>query len=72
MRNNDHKQKTSLGYQSECSSIIVIANRWDGIGGRISAVLNAFSVAKALELDFRFVWEKTEEWGLSDPLELFD
>ena len=72
MRNNDHKQKTSLGYQSECSSIIVIANRWDGIGGRICAVLNAFSVAKALELDFRFVWKKTEEWGLSDPLELFD
>ncbi len=52
--------------------VIVVAKRWDGIGGRLCALLNALSVARALGLEFRFVWPRTAEWGCSEPRELFD
>lgn len=52
--------------------VIVVARRWDGYGGRLCALLNALSVARALDLEFRFVWPRTAEWGFSEPRELFD
>lgn len=53
-------------------NVMVVAKRWDGYGGRLCALLNALSVARALGLEFRFVWLRTAEWGLSEPRELFD
>jgi hypothetical protein len=52
------------------SDLIVVANRWDGLGGRLHAILNAWSVARALGLEFRFVWPRVS--GELDPSEVFD
>ena len=52
--------------------VIVVAKRWDGFGGRLCAILNALSTARALGLEFGFVWPRTTEWGFSEPRELFD
>lgn len=35
-------------------------------------MLNALSVARALGLEFRFVWPRTAKWGFSEPRDLFD
>lgn len=50
--------------------VMVVARRWDGFGGRLCAMLNALSIARALGLEFRFVWPRTA--GFSEPRELFD
>lgn len=50
---------------------IVIAKRWDGLGARLSAILNAWSVARALGLEFRFVWPRGADIALHEPSELF-
>ena len=52
--------------------LIVVANRWDGLGGRLHAILNAWSVARALDLEFRFVWPRNAFSELIEPRELFD
>lgn len=51
---------------------IVVARRWDRLGGRLGAILNAWSVAHALGLDFRLVWPMGESEELNEPRELFD
>lgn len=51
---------------------MVVARRWDGLGGRLHALLNAWSIARALDLDFRFVWPRNAFAALRDPRELFD
>lgn len=51
---------------------IVVARRWDRLGGRLGAILNAWAVARALGLDFRFVWPLGEFEELNKPKELFD
>ncbi|MGO9326835.1 MAG: hypothetical protein ACLQJ0_01790 [Steroidobacteraceae bacterium] len=53
------------------SDSIVIAKRWDGLGGRLHAILNAWSVARALDLAFRFVWPRGADIALHEPRELF-
>jgi hypothetical protein len=40
------------------SDLIVVAKQWDGLGGRLNAILNAWTVARALDLQFRFVWPR--------------
>lgn len=54
------------------SDVIVVARRWDGLGGRLHAILNAWSVARALDLEFRFVWSRSSFRGLHEPREIFD
>jgi hypothetical protein len=51
---------------------MVVARRWDGLGGRLHALLNAWSIARALDLEFRFVWPRNVFAALRDPRELFD
>jgi hypothetical protein len=51
---------------------IVVARRWDRLGGRLGAILNAWSVAHALGIDFRFVWPTGEFQELNEPRELFN
>src|ERR1700678_592567 len=38
--------------------LMVVAKRSDGLGGRLNAILNAWSVARALDQQFRFVWPR--------------
>jgi hypothetical protein len=35
---------------------IVVARRWDGLGGRLNAVINGYALAQVLDADFRFAW----------------
>lgn len=53
-------------------SALVVARCPDGLGARLFAILNAYSLAKALDLDFCFVWPHTKEWGPEDAKALFD
>lgn len=50
---------------------IIVAKRWDGLGGRLHAILNAWSAARALEREFRFVWPRNAFGELQEPRELF-
>ena len=58
--------------QHSLPSPIVIARRWDALGGRLNAILNAWSVARTLGLEFRFVWPRGAFRELAEPRELFD
>lgn len=51
--------------------LFVVAKRWDGLGGRLHAIMNAWSVARALGLEFRFVWPRDRFKELAEPRELF-
>jgi hypothetical protein len=53
------------------SEPIVVARRWDGLGGRLHAIMNAWSVARVLGLEFRFVWPRDRFNELAEPRELF-
>lgn len=54
------------------SDLIVVARRWDGLGARLQALLNAWSIARALDLEFRFVWPRNSFKELHEPREIFD
>lgn len=49
----------------------IVARRWDGLGARLNALVNSWSVARALDLEFRFVWPRGNDPWLNDPCELF-
>ena len=49
----------------------VVARRSDQLGGRLTAMVNATSIASANELDFRFVWPRGADLQMNDPSELF-
>ncbi|MBD2551018.1 hypothetical protein H6G65_15780 [Microcystis elabens FACHB-917] len=49
----------------------ILTRQSDGFGSRLHAILNAWSVARALELEFRFVWPRNSCIGHSDPEEIF-
>lgn len=53
------------------SDLMVVTKRWDGLGARLHAILNAWSVAHALHLEFRFVWPRNAFRELHEPRELF-
>ena len=50
----------------------VFARRWDRLGARLGAIVNAASLASAIGCDFRFVWPRGEDPELNDPTLLFD
>lgn len=54
------------------SDLLVVARRWDGLGARLHAILNAWSIARALDLEFRFVWPRNAFRELIEPREIFD
>jgi hypothetical protein len=49
----------------------IVARRWDGLGARLHALVNSWSVARALDLEFRFVWPRGNDPWLNEPCELF-
>lgn len=49
----------------------IISRRWDGLGGRLNSLLNAWSMARALGLGFHFVWPRNAFKELCSPRELF-
>ena len=51
--------------------LIVVAKRPDGLGARLCAILNAWSIAGALGLEFRFIWPRDADVQLQEPRELF-
>ena len=51
--------------------LIVVARRPDGLGARLCAILNAWAIAGALGLEFRFVWPRGADVQLREPRELF-
>lgn len=57
---------------SVAADLIVVARRWDGLGGRLQAILNGWSLARALDLEFRFVWPRNSFRSLHEPREIFD
>jgi hypothetical protein len=50
---------------------MVVARRWDQLGGRLSAIVNARAIAELFELDFRFVWPRGRDDATDNPLEIF-
>lgn len=50
----------------------VFARRWDRLGARLGAIVNAAAIASAIGCDFRFVWPRGEDKELNDPTLLFD
>lgn len=46
----------SLSHLEPVSRPVVVARRWDGLGGRLNAIINAMALASALDAEFRFVW----------------
>lgn len=51
---------------------LVVARRFDGLGGRLNAMVNAAALAKEHGLTFRFVWPRdTERTMLDDPSRIF-
>jgi len=50
---------------------LVVTRRWDQLGGRLCAIINARSIAELLDLEFRFVWPRGPEPAMSDPRQIF-
>lgn len=50
---------------------LVVARRWDQLGGRLNAIVNAASLAEALGFEFRFVWPRGADLAINDPRRLF-
>lgn len=51
---------------------LVVARRWDQLGGRLTSMVNARSLAEWLGLEFRFVWPRGLDPAINDPADLFD
>ena len=49
----------------------IVARRWDQLGGRLNAIVNARSLAALLGVEFRFVWPRGDDPAINDPSELF-
>ncbi len=50
---------------------VVLARRWDQLGGRLSAIANARSLAELLGFEFGFVWPRGRDVAVNRPQELF-
>jgi hypothetical protein len=49
---------------------MIIATNWDGFGGRLNGILNAYYVSKRTGVDFKFIWPKEKRVpGISEHLE---
>jgi hypothetical protein len=51
--------------------LLVVARRWDQLGTRLGAIVNARVIAELLELDFRFVWPRGADQAINEPTQLF-
>ena len=51
---------------------LLVARQSDRLGSRLHAILNAWGVAKVLDMEFRFVWPRNECTELNNPEEIFD
>jgi len=54
------------------AATVVIARRWDQLGGRLNAIVNAASVAEHYGAAFRFVWPRGADRAMHEPGLLFD
>ncbi len=50
---------------------LILANQSDRLGSRLCAIVNAWSIAKALDGKFGFAWPRNECAELHHPLEIF-
>lgn len=50
---------------------LIVANQSDRLGSRLCAIVNAWSLAKAVDSKFGFVWPRNECAELHHPLEIF-
>lgn len=50
----------------------VLARRWDRLGARLGAIVNAAALASAIGCDFRFVWPRGDDTEVNDATLLFD
>lgn len=49
---------------------MIIATNWDGFGGRLNGILNAYYVSKRTGVDFKFIWPKEKRVpGIAEYLE---
>ena len=51
---------------------LLVARQSDRLGSRLHVILNAWGVAKVLDMEFRFVWPRNECTELNNPEEIFD
>jgi hypothetical protein len=49
----------------------IVARRFDGLGGRLTAMVNAMAIAERYGLEYRFAWTKSDDLFSNDPHELF-
>lgn len=56
---------------SRRSGPLLVANQSDRLGSRLCAIVNAWSLASALDIRFGFVWPRNECAELHHPLEIF-
>jgi hypothetical protein len=50
---------------------VVFSGRWDQLGGRLNALVNAMSVADAVGLEHRFIWPRGADQATNDTAGLF-
>lgn len=55
----------------ERPGVLVVARRWDQLGGRLTAIANARSLAELLGREFRFVWPRGHDSAVNDPRVIF-
>ena len=49
----------------------VIAQRWDQLGGRLGAIVDAAALAELFELEFGFVWPRGLDVAINQPADIF-
>jgi hypothetical protein len=50
---------------------LVVARRWDQLGGRLQAMVNAQAMAELFDLQFRFIWPRGADTAVNEPLQIF-
>ncbi|MCB1500268.1 MAG: hypothetical protein KDK07_10865 [Bauldia sp.] len=56
----------------EAPEPFVFSRRWDRLGGRLGAMINAAAVADAIGTDFRFVWPRGADAEVNQPSQIFE
>lgn len=49
----------------------VVARRWDQLGGRLHAIVNAQAIAELFDLQFRFVWPRGADGAVNESRQIF-
>ena len=53
-------------------TVRVLARRSDQLGGRLGAIVNAFSIAERFGLKAGFVWPRGRDLAINEPSDLFE